>query len=230
MAFPVITGSTTSSETSNTTSHTVSLPSGVIAGETLVVIFGNDANAGTTFDDAGWVRPYSRSNGAAVRLSVAYFKATGGETTTAVTTSASETSAHIAYRIGTADDPDTNAPEVESVGANGSDEFPDPASFTPGGGALGYLWIACHANDFGRSTVSFPTNYSLGQLTQANAGNQVGVAAAARQLNASVENPGSFEMGSADQWNATVIAIYPGTAPPAGAVPIGSLSLVGVGI
>lgn len=210
MAFPTIDGSNTSEEATNVTAHTVLLPSGIVAGKTLVAIFGNDGNAGVTFDDAGWVRPYSRSNGAAVRLSFAFKKATGSEgASTAVTTTAAEKSAHITYLIGNADDPDINAPEAESVGANGSDAFPDAASFTPSGGALDYLWLTFQANDFGRGTNAFPVNYGLGQLTRAVSGNSVGVAAAARQLNAATENPGAFEMAAADQWNATVIAIFP---------------------
>lgn len=100
MASPAVqTTATSQHDGSNTTSHVVSLPSGIVSGNLLVVNFCNDGNAAVTFP-AGWTKFLDIAQSNDVRLSSAYRQADGTEgSTITVTTASNERSGHTAYRI-----------------------------------------------------------------------------------------------------------------------------------
>lgn len=216
MAFPVIADSNNSIEGSDTSTHTVSLPANISAGDLLIVLFSNDGDDTVSFP-AGWTQLFSDTYSVYTRFSAAYRKADGNEgASISVTTSGSERSAHISYRITGAADPDTQAPEVSTSNSDRTDS-PDPNSLTPTGGAKDYLWIACVGSDDLDLATGYPTNYSNGETYRAttSSGGSV-VSAAKRNLNASSENPGTFTLANSEEWVAYTIAVHPSAAAGGG--------------
>ena len=213
MAFPVVEATNTSTEdAANVTSHTVNLPTGIVAGETIIVNMSIDGNTTTTFPtaDGGWNKITEVNNGSAVTLVVAWREATGSEgSSIEVTTNNSERSAHTSYRISGAADPDTSPPERSNT-ATGASANPDPGSTTPADGAKDYLWIATQANDRDRTTDAFPTDYTSNQLTANGSGaNSAGIGTATRNLNTTTQDPDTFTISASDQWVAQTTAIHP---------------------
>jgi hypothetical protein len=208
MAFPVVAASITSKEDSNTTSHTVSLPSGISVGNLLLVFFATDGD-NTITNWGGFTEIFSVSNGTASSLHVGYKIAVGSDTLT-VTTSSSEESSHVAYRI--TGHHTSQMPEASS-GNTGNSDSPDPDELTPTGGAKDYLWIAAEGNDHLDTTSAWPTNFTLYNKEESNAnagGCNVGVGG--YELNASVLNPGTFTLDAGEQWVACTVAVHPVSA------------------
>ncbi len=208
MAFPVVETTATSLETSGVTNHTVSLPSGIVSGNLLIVNFAVDGNPGVSWP-AGWTEIFEVAKSSLNALAVAYRKADGTESSTiTVTTGASKTSSHTSYRISGAIDPTTQAPEI-STGATGASTNPDPDNLTPTGGAKDYLWLAVHGHNKDANTTAFPTNYTNGVSTQGGGSTGSAIGSAERNLNAASENPATFTIGAALDWVAATIAIHP---------------------
>lgn len=210
MAFPTIADTNTSLEDAgNVKSHTVSLPSNISSGDLLIVFFSSDGNVTVDWSGTGFTEIDGTSEGS-VTLSTAYKQATGSEgATITVGTDGSERSAHAAYRITGHEDPSTQAPEIDTPGT-GADEYPDPASTTPTGGAKDYLWIAVHGRDRNRTLSNYVTGFSLGQLDSVGGGsNSAGVSVCSLQENGSNKDPGTFTIGSSDGWVAHTVAIHP---------------------
>jgi len=205
-AFPTVAATNTSGQSSNVTSHTVNLPTGINAGDLLIVFFACDGDSTVTWPTGnGWASIFHQTN--SVTLDVGYKIADGTEgATITVGTGASEQSAHISYRI--TGHNSAQAPQV-STGATGTSASPNPNSLTPTGGAKDYLWIAVEGNDDGRDTASaYPSNYTNGQTNPAGTTSGVNVAVARRQLNASSEDPGTFTIPS-EEWVACTVAVHP---------------------
>ncbi|PZM90183.1 MAG: hypothetical protein DIU79_14460, partial [Actinobacteria bacterium] len=78
--------------TSDTTSHPITLPSGIQAGDLLIVVFSVDGNP-TVTAPADWYKLGQASNGTAVTGAVFWKFAEGGDTLT-LTTSSAEQSSH----------------------------------------------------------------------------------------------------------------------------------------
>ena len=206
--FPSVLATNTSLEdTGNPTNHTVSLPAGISAGNLLIVVFSCDGAESVGWP-AGWTEIFEVSNSIFNTLAVAYRQADGLEgATIIVTTGTGERSAHVSYLIKDHEDPATRAPEI-STGATGASINPDPDSLTPTGGAKNYLWLALHGHDVDHATTAIPSSYSNQVSDEGGGSTGTGVGCAERQLNASVENPGTFTITS-DQWVAATLVVHP---------------------
>ena len=213
MAFPQVAATNTSIEdAADVTSHTVSLPASISSGDLLILIFGHDGS-GTV----SWPVGYTEIHDAladidAAGIAIAYRQADGGEgASITVTTSSSQKSAHVTYRITGHIDPATQVPE-DSTGATGTSTTPDPDSLTPTGGAKDYLWIACGVANAEPTVDGIPTNYTDGlHVAGAFEGGNCRTYSARRELNASCEDPGTFTIGSSSEWRAVTLAIHPAT-------------------
>lgn len=219
MAFPQVAATNTSLEDAgNVTSHTVSLPSGIVSGNLLIVGFNTDGQESVTWP-TGWTEIFEGiAASSQCTLAIAYRQADGGEgSTIIVTTGTSERSAHWSYRITDHEAPATQAPQA-SGGATGTSASPDPDSLTPTGGAKDYLWIAVEGHDRDKTTDAFPTNYDSNQVNTAGAGaGSAGVAAATDEVNAVSEDPGAFTISATEEWVTATVAVHPaaaGGAPP----------------
>ena len=99
MAFPVVESFTTSQEDGgNTTSHTVDMPSGVVTGDLLVIVFATDGD--NVSSATGWVNEINRNNSTDVHVSVLSRTSDGTEgSSVEISTTSNERSSHVTYRI-----------------------------------------------------------------------------------------------------------------------------------
>ena len=202
MAFPVV-ETTATTATAAGTSHTVTLPTGIANGDLLIIFGGSNTN--TTFGyPAGWTELWDAGGGTAAG-SGAFRRADGGEgASVTVTTAASAQCGWVAYRISghhTTSDPE------DAVAATGVGTTPDPPSTPASWGTEDNLWLAGGAHD--NTTVNTaPTNYT--NLLSASAN---GTAYSSRRaLAATTENPGTFGVGTSDDWITNTIVIRPAAA------------------
>jgi len=96
---PVIEGVAVTYFSANQTTHTVNLPSGIASGDLLLLWFNKDGTTGTITTPSGWSIAVSTIT--ATDQSILFSKTASGSegTTVSVTTSISESSTCIAYRI-----------------------------------------------------------------------------------------------------------------------------------
>ena len=200
------------------TSHVVALPTGIVAGQLLMVGLGCNGIL-TAPSASGWthLHTFARSADNTNTISVLYKWAAGSEgSTVTVTTSGSQPCGHFSMSITGAVNPATQAPEA-STGATGS-AAPDSDAVTSTGGAKDYLFISVASQDGNSVATASPTNYlpSSGPFLTVSSGTDnaldAGVFAAYRQLNASSEDPGVFTSSRGDGTAAFTIAVHPAAA------------------
>lgn len=212
MAFPQVQSSASGNSGANSTTHSITLPSGITAGDLVIVFFSNDdaATASVTTPASGWEGPIGQgvSPSNSNRLSVFWRFCDGTEgATITITLTSTNGAAWTTYRISGCDS--TTDPEISAT-ASGTSTSPDPSSLSPSWGADDTLWFAVYGWDGNVAHSSYPTNYSSNQLTDrwANVAG-AGIASASRNLNASSEDPGAGAIASSDQWVAYTVAIRP---------------------
>ena len=208
MAFPQVAAVNGGNNTTNSTEHTVNLPSGIQAGDLLLVFFASDVAPTIAFPE-GWTQLFQTSWASLVNFGAWYRVADGNEgATITVTTSSEEMTAHTSYRI-------TGYIGVPEVGtaATGSTITPDPPSLSPSWGAQDTLWLAACANDRERFVATYPDDYTdgLNDLTSGKV-EGCGVGTARRERNTATENPGAFTISVKDECVANTVAIQPGVA------------------
>jgi hypothetical protein len=201
VAFPTVAATNTSVTAVADVNHTVSLPASISAGDLLVVFFG--VFTGTVTTPTGWTSLDALSGW----YKFLYRVADGSEgATLAVATGSSTVAIHLSYRI-TGQHAST-APEV-GTRATATSANPNPPSLDPAGwGAEDTLWIVFNNAD-GSDTTGYPASYSNGiaTFTGSTAGGM-----AARQLNATSEDPGTFTLTGSVQWQANTVAVRPAAA------------------
>jgi len=215
MAAPSVVTSNTSATTTAGTSHVVNLPSGIAAGDLLIVCMSLGSTAATVNALAGWSE--LQDEGVAVGNFIAWRKADGTEgSTVTFTTSASTRSADVSLRISGAVDPTVAAPTIGTP-ATGSSVNPDPPSVTPPFQS-DYLVIAVCGSageqaDDGTYCSAFPTGFTHVQLEKAcgTVGTNLGgmIALAAQQvLGVSAgQNPGTFTVSENNTWRSQTILV-----------------------
>jgi Concanavalin A-like lectin/glucanases superfamily len=233
VASPVDAGRVGTNITTATTSTTVNLPSGIAAGDVLILFA--RVSAGGLNVPAGWTALINvdASDASDDQTSVLYRKADGSEGTTLnVTLNASAKGAVVVWRITGAADPATQAPQASSLAlfttaANAA----LPPSISPTGGSKDYLFLILAGLDGETQTFTAPSGYS--NLVSANSGtgaaaasNDV-IAGASRQATTATETPGAsfLHAGASSGGNAITVAIHPsGTfynQAPSGGVALG---------
>lgn len=215
MAFPTIQATNESSTNTAGTSHTVSLPTGITAGDLLIVFFAIGSTAATVNALTGWTELVDAgvANGTVILCRTA----DGTEGASIIlTTSASTRDASISYRISDAENVATRTPELSTV-ATGTSTAPNPTTCTPTGGAKDYLWIAQFSNggeeaDDDTWVTSAPAGYTgLLQKSCGTVGTNLGgmCATASMTANAASEDPGAFTQVASLAWRAFTVAIHP---------------------
>lgn len=204
--YPLVRDITTGFDGSSTTSHAVSLPSGIGAGEGLLLLFGCREDGNTV--PAGWTELYDFNAGTAGQL-CAWREADGTEgASITVTSSASRRNSWQVWRFSRGNFIAGVTPEVGTP-ASGTSSTPDSPSLTPSWGAQNTFWIAAvtaKAEVPATTVSSWPSNYNDNQTTIAQ-DNVECISAASRTLNASSEDPGSFTMSASKSWVANIIAL-----------------------
>jgi hypothetical protein len=212
MAYPQVADIATSSETGNVYTHTINYPANISAGDLLLCFFATDGDNTITDWDVtdDWTQMLSVSNGTAASLHIAWRKADGNEGSNFnVTTSESEQSAHIVFRITEAIDPLIQAPEVSSTVGNSA--TPSPPLLTPTGSSKQYLWIAAEGNDDNDAATAYPWLVSPNNTSKISTTGSGTCHVAISTAEATVDalDPGSFTLGAGEQWVACTIAVYP---------------------
>ncbi|MDA3624265.1 hypothetical protein OU415_02385 [Saccharopolyspora sp. WRP15-2] len=201
MAAPTVAArSTGRTTTTNTTSHAITMPSGIVVGNLLLVVFSSDGSP-TCTASAGWTKLGQASNGTAVTGAVFWKYAVGGDTCT-VTTSASEQSSHVVLRItGT-----TGTPTGTAANASGTNSNP------PSHSALvlaDHLWVATRSGDSTTVATAAPASYATLQSIAAAGTGGASTNTAERTVTASLtEDPGTFTSATAP-WVSWTLAVPP---------------------
>ena len=217
MTFSTI-ASTSQNTTAAGTSHVITMPSGIQAGDLLLVFFATDGD-NTITDWGGFTELDQQKDTKDIFGAVGYKIAVGSDTLT-ITTSVSEPGSHICYRI-TGHECDMLPPEICTY-IYGTTDAPDSGSLTPSWTQDDTLWISMEANDSNSVVSAYPTNYTQSQVNQTGGNTECGVGVAGRNLNATSDNPGAFTLDDAEQWFAWTLAIPPdGATVPAGGYSVG---------
>jgi len=218
--FPVIEG-TAITENGLASTHAINLPSGIVAGETLLAFVRTNGTSTPQTWPAGWVELFTdASDGSNDVTALRYRKADGTEGATfTVTLTGSTQLVGLTWRISGAEDPTVIPPEFATI-AVGTDLFPDPGTLTPSAGAKNYLWLAMMGVDRPQTSppVAFPSGFDLSQIAAARdtelSGASVRIAAAGKNENTASQNPGPFTVDepALAGWTATTVAVHPGVA------------------
>lgn len=219
MAFPAVVTTAETAVTTAGTSHQVTLPSGVVAGDLVLIVTARGVAVATFNSLAGWTEVVD--DGAANGVTVWARTADGGEGSTVTFTSSANTrSASIAYRISGAKAVGSQVPEISTV-ATGSSTTPNATTCTPTGGAKDYLWVSLFSRsgeeaDDDTWVSAAPANFGgLLQKACGTAGVNLGgmIAAATYQNNAASLDAGSFTCATGG-WRAYTVAVHPPTDTP----------------
>jgi len=209
---PVVAATESSVENAQTNSHDIDLPSGVAAGDLLIMLFSayDPESAGLVITwPSGWTElNVLASGGGASVHGCAYKVAVGTEGSSAIVTLAGGDtgySAHQTFRI-------TNYVGLPQCSADvdGSSVSPNAATLTSSFSLLSgqdVLWLTFFGGCTAAITVSsYPTDYSNGTLTQSTAGYS-SVASALRYTETTSENAGAFTLSGSLAWAAWTIGI-----------------------
>lgn len=204
MAFPVTQTSSSGAQNTSTTSHPVTLPSGVTAGDLILVCFSLTDFSGTltATATAGWTLSVAGRGSAAGNSSpTSYYAwkiATGSDALT-FTSSANAWSTYVALRISGATGV-TGAAESHGDSAASN----DPPSLTVT--SASYKWIAFFSNNGGAVATAAPTGFT-NLLTQASAGTAPATNVAEKDFTGATVDPAGFTSASPSGWTARTIAI-----------------------
>lgn len=223
MAAPAIAGTpaTTNDQTAGTTTA-INLPTGITAGETLVILIADKTAIDNEGAIAGWTKLVDNifATGSGGSCHAFYRKADGTEGATVnYTTTTSTRAAAVAFRVSGAADPTVTAPEAAEGAGQANSVAPNPPAVTPSGGAKDYLVVAFFSSSGGRITSSVPASYTALGTDGGNSGTatNVGIGSAYRQLTAATtEDPGTFATTGAgtEEVSTATIALYPTAAAP----------------
>lgn len=226
MTFPTVRATAETAVTTAGTSHTITLPTGMIASDLILITMDIGSTSATLNALTGWTEDLDEA--AANGLKILRYTGTGVPSNPTFTSSASTRSASIAWRISDADK--SIAPQIGTTGT-GTSATPDPPSVTPTGSIVkDYLFIAFagmageEADDdtWGNTP---PTNYLPNpplQKSCGTVGTNLGglILAASRQLNTgSAQDPGTFGVDVSAAWRSQTIIIHPGQDPIVPTVP-----------
>ncbi len=216
--IPVVQARTSSEQVAAATSHTVSLPTGIVAGDLLISVFMVD-NQPTITWPAGYTEFATASSFTLTgKASIAYRKADGTEgSTITVTTDTAQVSTAVTYRIRGAEDPAVRAPEATSNTAPLIPALPtlaDCPSLTPTGGTKNYLWLTVatdHNTIPGVIGLSgLPPGYGNTTYIVNTAVHGWCIAVSERSHRTATEDPGNYSFDTYfSGWIAFTIAIHP---------------------
>lgn len=202
MAFPVV-QSRSSYDASVLTTHPVTLPSGIVAGDILVMACTSNGNVPPTGPPAGWAQEILNVGGGTGTdrfLAVFSKTADGSEGATVDVDMASGVSLNaLVWRI-------SGGALVEGTSTSSSGTTPNPPSLSPSWGARDTLWIALFAAREG-SASAYPAGYSNGRYS--NHSTTFVVGGAEKSSNAASEDPGTFTIPSSAVWVGGTVAIQP---------------------
>jgi hypothetical protein len=175
----------------------VSLPTGIVAGNLLIAVVGNNGDRTHTWP-AGWTELTDDLNGSISSATIGYRVANGSEgASITVTASSAAPSAHVAVRITGS----FGTPVASSV-ATGSSTAPDSSVVSRGNGRL-YLAI------FGGRNNSFTINSPPSGYTTSRSSitGSASAAIAFLQSSAATSDPSAWSLSGSCNWVARTVAV-----------------------
>lgn len=197
--YPTVESRNSGEETSATTSHTINMPSGITAGDLLICVFTCDGGV-TTTPPGDWREAWDVSYSTDVTQAI-FTKIAEGSDTLTVTTSASEESTHVTFRI--SGHGGTTSPQS----SNGSSTNSDPPTENIYD-SLPCLWIATRGGDGTVVATSAPSGYGNMQTVQATNSTGASTNTAERNADTDSENPGTWTSAT-EQWVCGTICVLP---------------------
>ncbi len=187
-----------------TTSAVVPLPSGIVAGEILLIVFAIGADTNRTITvPSGWTALRDVAGTTVRRWVILYRIANGSEgasVTIPVSGSGSPGCVAISRRISGF----SGVPHVPASPAQSTSAAPNPPALSPSGGAGRYLWIAAAGYRNSNPPSSYPTNFEGGVHSGWGSDDNVSVAMAVRFHFGGTIDPGAFEVPSSYWWADTI--------------------------
>jgi hypothetical protein len=178
--FPAVQTRSQSSVGSSSTSHIVTLPTGIVSGDLIVILFAIRDDAVLTWP-GGWTEVGGALNN---RFHLAFKRSTGGEPASiTVTSNEAKRSDHHGWRI--SGHHATSDPEWTKFSGSFSGNPNPPNHAASWGTAEKVLWLAGYGSDTAGAATAYPTNYTNGRTSGASA-------VAERELNAASEDPSTF--------------------------------------
>lgn len=213
MAFPTVQTTNTGANSTAGTSHPISMPSGITAGDLLIIFFTDSLGTGSTNSFSGGFSTLPKGdNGTIVGSQIAYKTAAGGDTCT-VTTTGTTKSAHQSYRISGWHG--TTIPEQGTWATGASGTSADPPSLNPTNWDVeDTLWLETASNGNSPNYTAGSTNYTdfiHSEATGGGGATQCNLGTARRNLAAASDDPDAFAGATVD-WVANLLAIRPAAA------------------
>lgn len=202
LGFPYVTGRSFGRSAAAATSHTINMPSGIVAGDLLLILFAVDGSPTCSISSGGWTKLGQASNSTIVTQAIFYKVAAGSDTAT-VDTDASEENSHCVLLIKNA------SGLVSGTSTTGTSTNANPPSHTPTASRK-FLWIATAAidNNSSMNISAAPSSYSDHITTPGRVTTGANLVSADRFLEASSENPGAFT-SSSEEWVAWTLSVFP---------------------
>ena len=201
-AQPVVESTSSGKQDSTTTTHAITMPSGITAGDLILVVFSMDAGITHSLlsitSGSNWIEHGYYSQGFVG--GAVYWKIAEGSDALTLTSSSARTSSHVVYRF-------SNATAVAGTGVIGNGTNSDPPSYNAGLGAREVLWLAARSGDSNVIPSAAPSGYS--SLVEIQAANTSGVSTSTAYLATSLtsENPGAFTVAS-EQYVVWSLAVF----------------------
>lgn len=207
VVFPSILGMARNSDPTNGNSATATLPSGVTAGESLLLVgIAADNSSVATLTASGWTEIFAEGTGSGgMRNMTAWHKtAAGGETTQAIGSSQSTTRI---FQFWSFRFPATTI--FEGSAATGSSSSPNPPSRTPSTGLTPTVFVSIAACLGSSVFTGYPTELTANRDTIVETSGPGSFFASARatvELDGSVLDPSAFTAASSGGWIASTIS------------------------
>jgi len=215
MAFPTIQTVSSGTQTSNSNSWTTpTYPSGVGAGDLLLLLVANDGTAAPSV--TGFTVLLGQSSGGAVVLTSLAKKADGSESGSfTISLTASEQGAWRIFRISGWHGDDPAGPnildslDVVDTATGSPSANPDPPSLNPANWDVeDTLWFAACGVDTSRTISVYPLpDNNTADVSGGAGGATLGICS--DELAQASLDPGTFTISASDDWAATTVAVRP---------------------
>jgi len=208
----IVESSNTTADTSSA-SVTVAMPSGIVAGNLLIVFCAQDA-VGTITQSGGsdWSKLEQNPNSTICSQAI-FAKIAAGSDTLTLTSTDSQDFSCVSVRITGHGVTSVLTDIIKGTAATGADAAPDPPNCNPGV-SKDFLWLEMFAADDDDDTTPYESaNYTaVAQIQSANSTSSCLCAVGRRALTASAENPGAMAMALTEEWITQTLAIPPAVA------------------
>lgn len=208
-SYPVVEATSTYHADSELDSHPVTLPTGITAGDLLLLFLTLPRMAGSNIDlPSGWSSLYAdnyATGSSYTKVRGIYKTASGSEGgTVTVATPGLARFASVGLRISGWQGTPEAGTAAKAASAN-----PNPPSLSPSWGSDKTLWLAVAHSSAADAVSSYPSSYTDGLTIYTGVFNEyhARATAARRELEASSDDPGTFTLAQSVDWVANTVAV-----------------------